>query len=66
MSMHRDLYSNNFKKNLQKLNLIVVLNILSGKSCSNKKMATPVAENYQLKWHSHLTNLNTSVATLYR
>ncbi|XP_055688530.1 zinc finger and BTB domain-containing protein 17 isoform X2 [Lutzomyia longipalpis] len=24
------------------------------------------AENYQLKWHSHLSNLNSSVATLYR
>ncbi|XP_037044674.1 zinc finger protein 567 isoform X1 [Bradysia coprophila] len=29
-------------------------------------MSSQVAENYQLKWHSHLTNLNTSVSTLYR
>lgn len=28
--------------------------------------SSQIAENYQLKWHSHLTNLNSSVATLYR
>ncbi|XP_055702585.1 modifier of mdg4 isoform X2 [Phlebotomus papatasi] len=28
--------------------------------------STTQAENYQLKWHSHLSNLNSSVATLYR
>lgn len=28
--------------------------------------SSQVAENYQLKWHSHLTNLNSAVATLYR
>ncbi|XP_059609166.1 uncharacterized protein LOC132256687 isoform X2 [Phlebotomus argentipes] len=28
--------------------------------------STGQAENYQLKWHSHLSNLNSSVATLYR
>ena len=29
-------------------------------------MATVLAENYQLKWHSHSTHLHSSVATLYR
>ncbi|KAL1131776.1 hypothetical protein AAG570_011389 [Ranatra chinensis] len=29
-------------------------------------MATVLAENYQLKWHSHSAHLHTSVATLYR
>ncbi|GAB0099862.1 uncharacterized protein DMENIID0001_157520 [Sergentomyia squamirostris] len=29
-------------------------------------MTSSTAENYQLKWHSHLSNLNSSVATLYR
>ncbi|XP_031640915.1 broad-complex core protein isoforms 1/2/3/4/5 isoform X2 [Contarinia nasturtii] len=28
--------------------------------------SSQIAENYQLKWHSHLTNLNSSVATLFR
>ena len=23
-------------------------------------------DNYQLKWHSHLTNLNTAISTLYK
>ncbi|CAH1402752.1 unnamed protein product [Nezara viridula] len=29
-------------------------------------MAAVLAENYQLKWHSHSTHLHSSVATLYR
>lgn len=32
----------------------------------NKIMATNAAEKYQLKWHSHVANLNSSVVNLFR